>query len=151
MTETETLLRVALKERGIGSLAAFEQRYGAALERLSPGVALALIREPERPRSRDRGAWTPVQRSRYCDGCVLALTALRGRLERGLAIISEHLTAASVERWHRLGERAMRIIGKLARASPEDERAFCDSSLGQWYAATLWPDTRERSDESWKI
>lgn len=151
MTEIETLLRVALKERGIGSLAAFEQRYGATLERLPPGIALALIREPERPRSRDRGAWTPVQRANYCAGCLLALAALRGRLERGLAIISEQPTAASMERWHRLGERAIRIIGKMAQASPEDERAFCESSLGQWYAATVWPDTHERSDESWKI
>jgi hypothetical protein len=87
----------------------------------------------------DRGAWTPVERARYCAGCILALERLRARLERGLAVLNGRYTLAGEILWLTLATRAMRLIGRMARASPDAEAAFLDSQLGRWYSALEWP------------
>ncbi len=85
------------------------------------------------PRTRDRSTWTPVQRETYCDGCIVALTAIKVRLERGVLIHTEHPSVAAEVRWLRLATRAVGLIGKQAYASADAGTAFCESPLGRRY------------------
>lgn len=139
MTNEERALKAALKERGIGSPDAFAERYGAPLDSLTPGEALALLRLPDHPRSRDRATWTPLQRKNYGAGCLRALARLKEWLERGLLSLGSDYSLAVELQWFRLATRAVRIIARMERASDDAGAAFCGSPLGRWFADTDWP------------
>ncbi len=134
-----TALKETLRTRGIPSPEAFAQWYGVPLDTLTPAAALALVRQPDSPRTPDHAAWTPRQRERYITGCIAALTALRGRLVRGLAVLDGRYSLAAEVRWFRLATRAVRLIAKMARADRAAEAAFLGSDLGRWYATLDWP------------
>jgi hypothetical protein len=140
MMDVEKVFKEALKECGITSPEAFTERYGVALDTVPLAVSLSLLLAPEHPRSRDRATWTPIQREHRIAGCLLALTAMRERLVRGLVILAERPTVANEECWFVLATRAVRIIGKLSYASTDAGVAFCESLLGRWYFDLEWPE-----------
>ncbi len=144
INQTTDTARAALAEacraRGIMDAAAFRQRFGIAPSDITYTEALALLTRPASPRTRDRAQWTPAQRERYVAGCIAALTVLRGRLERGLAILATRPTVQAEVRWFTLASRAVRLIAKIAAADREAEVAFLGSDLGRWYIALEWPE-----------
>lgn len=140
MSDVERLLTAALRERGITSPDVFTAMYGVALDSVPLATALALVRQPDSPRTPDRATWTPRQRERYVVGCIAALTSLRGRLTRGLAILDARPTVAAEVRWLTLATRAVRLIARLARADRAAEATFFASDLGRWYVDLEWPE-----------
>jgi len=102
------------------------------------------------PRTRDRSTWTPVQRETYCDGCIVALTAIKVRLERGVLIHTEYPSVAAEVRWLRLATRAIGLIGKQAYASADAGTTFCASPLGKWYDDLEWLEPSDGAlSEEW--
>lgn len=109
------------------------------LSPLIPQLRCAEGRQPDHPRSRDRSTWTPYQRQSYVSGLIVALTALRQRLERGRIVLDSGCPVAVEVHWFVLASRAMRLIAKIAQTDRNAELVFLGSELGRWYSTLDWP------------